>query len=155
MPRRVSIARIAGFFAIWLGVGLAYDLIMRFWVLPRDARATLAQPIRPLHLVDAPMKEALEQIVDTSAAPIYLSLCPSAASSRVTITTTADMPLSEVLLSLAHGVGATVDLMHSRHGLSEPFPHLYFEGRPCNSPSFVYVNSGKKERDRKERQGGP
>ena len=123
MKSRVSVARIAGFFAIWFGVGLSYDLVMSFWVQPREARAMLAQPIRPLHLVDAPMQEALEGIVDTSSAPIHLSLCPAVASSRVTFTTTREMPLSAVLPSLAHAVGATVDLMHTRHG-GAIFPHL-------------------------------
>ena len=128
-----------------LVLGLAINLVMEVWVVPRRARRSLEQLIRPVRLDNAQLGAALQEIADSTSPPIHLSLCPDLSSSRVTLTTPSALPLRQFLLLVAGKVGADVDLTHSRHGsFAEPSPHLYFARAPCGSQSFVYVYSRAK-----------
>jgi hypothetical protein len=133
--------RFAGKFILgMIAVGLAFDLVMRFVVVPIQARERLAQRIPPVRLENAEVGPALQKLADSTHPSLHFSMCPDVASSRVSVTTS-EMPFKDFAVLLAAKVGAEVDFARPRHVQhTVPFPHLYFARSVCGVRSFVYVH---------------
>jgi len=131
------------FILAMMAIGLTYDSVMRYWVLPRQARENLAQRIQPVRLENVELGSALQQLADSTHPALHLSMCPDVASTRVTVRTTSEMPFQDFALLVARTAGAEVDLVRPRHQLGVPFPHLYFARSDCGHRGYVYVYKGR------------
>jgi hypothetical protein len=92
-----------------MAVGLAFDLVMRFVVVPIQGREKLAQRIPPVRLENVELGPALQQLADSTHPALHFSMCPDVASSRVTVTTTSETPFKDFALLVAGKAGAEVD----------------------------------------------
>ena len=116
-----------------MAVGLVFDLVMRFLVVPSQAREKLAQRIQPVRLDNVELGPALQQLADSTHPSLHFSMCPS------------EMPFKDFALLLAGKAGAEVDFARPRHiQHTVPFPHLYFARSDCGARSFVYVYAHRK-----------
>ena len=142
MARRLGF--VGRFLLGWLALGLVVRLVM-YVVAQVRGRELLGQRIPAVRFASVELGPALQQLADTTTPSIHLSMCPDVSSSRLTLTTTGEMPLKDFVVLVASKVGADVDLAHPGHRADAvPMPHLYFARAPCGSRSFVYVYSRTK-----------
>jgi hypothetical protein len=115
---------------------------MYYCVARPQAREILARRIPPVRLDSVELGPALQQLAQSTHSGLRLSMCPDVAASRVSVTTTAEMPLKDFVQFLAGKAGAEVDLARPRHGsFTVPFPHLYFARSDCGPRSYVHVHA--------------
>jgi hypothetical protein len=123
-----------------VALGLVFEVVMRFVVVPSQAREKLAQRIPPVRLENVELGPALQRLADSTHPALHFSMCPDVASSRVTVTTTSEMPFKDFALLVGGKAGAEVDFARPRHVQhTVPFPHLYFARSDCGPRSFVNV----------------
>ena len=128
----------------WLALGLAATVAMYVEARGR-ARKLLGQRIPAVRFENVELGPALQQLADANEPSIHLSMCPDVASSRLTLTTTGEMPLKDFAVLVASKVRADVDLAHPRHGGGSS-PHLYFARSPCGTRGLVYVSKRQPSR---------
>ena len=133
--RRVGF--VGRFLLAWLALGLVASAAMYVDARVR-ARNLLGQHIPAVRFENVELGPALQQLADTAKPSIHLSMCPDVASSRLTLSTTGEMPFGYFAVLVAGKVRAEVDLAHSRHGAGSS-PHLYFAHSPCGTRGFVNV----------------
>jgi hypothetical protein len=121
----------------WLALGVVASVAMYVDARLRS-RKLLGHSIPAVRFENVELGTALQQLADTTKPSIHLSMCPDVASSRLTLTTTGEMPLKDFAVLVASKVRADVDLAHSRHGGGSS-PHFYFARAPCGTRGFVNV----------------